>query len=141
MHGQPSRRGYHNKQWAGKMMVIGLQPSSTGAVGGKETGQCMSHYIVPGAGYAVVCAELLATGFKLQWQSTPHGNASKPPSSHGKFTCPRCEEIYRAKPTGEGWICPYCYDADGSIIRAVLADKPSDIGASADSTIPIHPGS
>ena len=37
--GEPSKRGYHNKQWAAKMKSIGLQPSNTGAVGGKETGQ------------------------------------------------------------------------------------------------------
>jgi SprT-like family len=39
--GKPSGRGYHNKEWAAKMKAIGLQPSSTGMVGGKETGQRM----------------------------------------------------------------------------------------------------
>jgi predicted SprT family Zn-dependent metalloprotease len=29
-HGEPSRRGYHNRQWAGKMREVGLQPTSTG---------------------------------------------------------------------------------------------------------------
>jgi predicted SprT family Zn-dependent metalloprotease len=44
-HGKPPRRSYHDRQWAGKMREIGLQPSSTGEPGGKETGQSMSHYI------------------------------------------------------------------------------------------------
>jgi predicted SprT family Zn-dependent metalloprotease len=30
VHGKPSARGYHNKEWAAKMKSIGLQPSSTG---------------------------------------------------------------------------------------------------------------
>jgi SprT-like family len=36
--GKPSACGYHNREWAAKMKTIGLQPSSTGMVGGKETG-------------------------------------------------------------------------------------------------------
>ena len=47
-YGKPSKRGYHNKEWAAKMKAIGLQPSSTGMVGGKETGQRMMDYIIPG---------------------------------------------------------------------------------------------
>jgi len=46
-HGKPPRRSYHDRQWAAKMGEIGLQPSSTGEEGGKETGQSMSHYIIP----------------------------------------------------------------------------------------------
>jgi hypothetical protein len=32
-HGEPSRRGYHNRQWAWKMREVGLQPTSTGEPG------------------------------------------------------------------------------------------------------------
>ena len=49
--GKPSARGYHNKEWAAKMKAIGLQPSSTGMVGGKETGQRMMDYIIPGGAF------------------------------------------------------------------------------------------
>ena len=45
--GEPSRNGYHNKEWAGKMKKIGLIPSDTGEPGGKQTGQNMTHYIDP----------------------------------------------------------------------------------------------
>src|SRR4051812_41508378 len=31
--GKPSRPGYHNKQWASKMVEVGLHPSHTGAPG------------------------------------------------------------------------------------------------------------
>ena len=30
------RRGYHDRQWAGKMREVGLQPSSTGEEGGER---------------------------------------------------------------------------------------------------------
>jgi hypothetical protein len=37
-HGSPGAGRYHNKEWAAKMKSIGLMPSSTGMVGGKQTG-------------------------------------------------------------------------------------------------------
>lgn len=42
--GTPSRKCYHNKEWAVKMIQVGLVPSSTGQPGGKTTGQHMSDY-------------------------------------------------------------------------------------------------
>lgn len=45
--GEPSRSGYHNKEWATKMEACGLVPSSTGKVGGKKTGQHMADYLAP----------------------------------------------------------------------------------------------
>ncbi|MCS3273396.1 SprT-like domain-containing protein (plasmid) [Bacteroides fragilis] len=43
--GKPSRNNYHNnKQWATKMIEIGLMPSDFGEPGGKTTGQQMTHY-------------------------------------------------------------------------------------------------
>ena len=39
-------------EWAAKMKEIGLQPSTTGEPGGKETGQSVTHYIIPGGEYA-----------------------------------------------------------------------------------------
>ena len=43
--GQPSRNGYHNREWARKMIEVGLIPSDTGKPDGKQTGQSMTHYI------------------------------------------------------------------------------------------------
>jgi len=42
--GLPSRRTYHNKEWAHKMIAVGLMPSTTGKPGGDITGQGMSDY-------------------------------------------------------------------------------------------------
>jgi len=44
--GKPSRYNYHNKEWALKMMDIGLMPTSTGQPGGKPIGQNMDHYVM-----------------------------------------------------------------------------------------------
>src|ERR1700691_2480214 len=58
-HGTPPRRSYHDRQWAAKMKEIGLQPSTTGEPGGKETGQSVTHYILPGGPNAKAYAVLL----------------------------------------------------------------------------------
>ncbi len=49
--GKPSRYNYHNKEWALKMMDIGLMPTSTGQPGGKPIGQNMDHYAMEGRGF------------------------------------------------------------------------------------------
>ena len=49
--GKPSPRGYHNAEWAEKMVLSGLQPSSTGMPGGNQTGQRMSDYPIPGGAF------------------------------------------------------------------------------------------
>ena len=44
--GKPSRGGYHNRQWADKMIQVGLMPTDTGEPGGQLTGQRVTHYII-----------------------------------------------------------------------------------------------
>jgi hypothetical protein len=105
-HGKPPRRGYHDRQWAAKMKQIGLQPSTTGELGGMETGQSVSHYIIPGGRYSQAYAKLAARGFQLHWQSLPV-KAKK--SSKMKFTCPDCGQNAWAKPDAL-LICGVCYD-------------------------------
>jgi hypothetical protein len=95
--GKPSRRGYHNRQWAEAMKRTGLYPSNTGAVGGKETGQQMSHYIIDGGPFDLSFQRLAATGWRLGVQSAPAANPKKPPAATVKYTCPGCEESFRGK--------------------------------------------
>lgn len=103
--GKPSRNGYHNKEWGEKMDEIGLCPSNTGELGGKRTGQQMTHYIIEGGPFDVACAEF--TG-KLQWQSLPRPSALKTKaSSKTKFTCPECGQNAWAKPTSN-LMCGDC---------------------------------
>lgn len=66
--GTPGRRGYHNREWADWMQAIGLMPSSTGAPGGRQVGDRMSDYIIPGGPFDRACNELLATGFSVTWK-------------------------------------------------------------------------
>ena len=85
--GRPSG-SYHNKEWAAIMKGVGLQPSSTGAVGGKETGHRVSHYIIPGGPFAKAFAELAATGWRLNLQSAHRsGKSGGTTNSKTKFTC------------------------------------------------------
>jgi len=97
--GKPSRPGYHNKQWANKMVELGLQPSSTGKPGGKMTGQSMSHYIIPGGAYARAYAALVKqSGFQLHWESDREETRQ---SSRDKtaFICPVCLDKAWGKPS------------------------------------------
>jgi hypothetical protein len=58
VHGEPSRPGYHNAEWAAKMESIGLIPSSTGMPGGRRTGQAMSAYPIAAGKFVRACADL-----------------------------------------------------------------------------------
>ncbi len=65
--GKPSRSGYHNAEWAKKMIEIGLIPSDTGAPGGKQTGQKMGDYVQPGGRFELATQALFDTGFMISW--------------------------------------------------------------------------
>ncbi len=66
-HGTPGRRGYHNLEWAKKMMAIGLMPSSTGAPGGEIIGEQMMDYILHDGPFNAAFDALVSTGFQLLW--------------------------------------------------------------------------
>jgi hypothetical protein len=82
----PKNRAYHNKEWAAKMKTIGLHPSDTGQVGGKETGARVSQYIVAGGRFAIAFAKLAATGWHLKLESAQLAGG-RHPNSKVKFTC------------------------------------------------------
>jgi predicted SprT family Zn-dependent metalloprotease len=119
-HGRVPRRGYHDKQWAEKMKEIGLWPSSTGEPGGKETGQNVSHYIIPNGAYAQAYRKLAATGFQLNWQSQPEADRKRQTkkASKTKYSCAVCGTNAWAK-KGTLLICGDCYEADKEILKMV----------------------
>jgi hypothetical protein len=124
-HGKPPRRGYHDRQWGEQMRRIGLQPSDTGEPGGKETGQAVSHYILPGGRYAKTFAKLAARGFQLHWQSVPVSAQDKAKkASKTKFTCPECGQNAWAKPDSL-LLCGECYDDGEGDICFMLAEQES----------------
>jgi hypothetical protein len=114
--GTPSRKSYHNRQWAEKMESLGLMPSDTGAPGGKKTGQKVSHYIIPGGPFARVCALLLSDGFRLAWgeiiaevadDEEEGSGTGKGKTTRVKFTCPACRANAWGKPDLK-LICGVC---------------------------------
>lgn len=100
--GTSSRAGYHNREWAEKMESIGLMPSSTGLPGGKQTGQKMTHYVLPGGLFDQVASQLLATGATIHWASRTTDISGAPKKkkkqTRSKFTCPDCGLNVWAKP-------------------------------------------
>lgn len=100
--GTPPKKAYHNKEWASMMKAVGLIPSTDGTPNGKETGRKCTHYIEEGGRFDVACAELLKTGWKLDWMATPGiGGEKKKDKSKVKFTCPDCGQNAWAKETAK----------------------------------------
>jgi hypothetical protein len=108
-HGKPGRRGYHNAEWAKHMHAIGLTPTRTGAPGGRETGEKVTHVIAAGGAFERACAALLKTGLTLTWHD-PHGGddaAKRKRNTRAKFTCDICGLNAWAKP-GAPLVCGDC---------------------------------
>jgi SprT-like family len=104
--GEPSRAGYHNTAWGELMRRVGLEPSNTGAPGGKTTGQQMSHYIIEGGVFDRAFEALMAKGWNDIlpvdiWRMGVNGKGKrvKPAgATRSKFTCPGCDLNAWAKP-------------------------------------------
>jgi hypothetical protein len=105
LHGTASKRHYHNRIWAQKMIDIGLMPSHTGGVGGRITGSKMSHYILPNGLFAEAFVGLAEIGWRLNLQSAPHlGREGASAKSKTRFTCPACGQNAWGKPD----LCVIC---------------------------------
>lgn len=105
--GKPGRRGYHNKEWGARMKEIGLYPSNTGEPGGKETGEQMTHYIIPGGAFEQAAKQLLDGGFRFTWaeyvdlpkeepgepQADGPPKKEKPAAGRIRFACPKCPKV------------------------------------------------
>lgn len=104
-HGNPSRGGYHNREWAEHMESIGLIPSSTGQPGGKKTGQRMSDYPAPDGKFLKACESLVDQGFKLPWvdRFTAGRKSCQPraPSNSWEHTVPAPVQAVLAQPLAD----------------------------------------
>jgi predicted SprT family Zn-dependent metalloprotease len=87
--GKPPRSGYHNREFAAKMKLIGLQPSNTGRPGGKEVGQRMSDYIIAGSPFERAVYALLERGFDIPWSELAGVEGKKPPTRI-TYRCVHC---------------------------------------------------
>lgn len=115
-HGKPSK-SHHNKQWGLKMKEIGLHPSDTGQIGGKETGQKMTHYIMPNGMFELTCARFLAEYELVFYTDVGQDNATakKKAASKTKYTCPECDMNAWAKPD----VLIQCVECDCRLIAEV----------------------
>jgi len=113
--GKPGRGGYHNRQWAREMLRLGLRPISYDQPG-KMTGQCVTHEIIVEGAFDKAADRLLASGFRLRWQSAlvniPEGNGAAPLEVVPKrnkvtYTCPVCAQKAWAKPRAR-LLCGFC---------------------------------
>ena len=111
--GDPGRGRYHNKEWAEKMLAIGLTPSDTGLPGGKMTGQKVTHFITPDGAFAAQVRDLIEKhGHTLNWHDRGHAIAEdeKKKKNKVKYTCPECGVNAWAKPD-VSLICGACHAA------------------------------
>ena len=110
-NGKPSRTGYHNKEWAAKMIETGLHPSDTGQTGGKQTGQSVSHYIIEGGLFDKACTKLIKSEtFFIPYLDRPEPGEEtrkKKAASKTKYTCPQCDLNAWAKPD-VSLVCGKC---------------------------------
>jgi hypothetical protein len=117
-HGHPSRAGYHNQEWAKKMLQIGLLPISIDQPG-KMTGQKLTHEVIPFGPFEVAFDAWMRdrAGCVFEWASAgdpsqsaaPGDPEPKDPKAKNKtaYTCPGCESKAWGKP-GLNLICGDC---------------------------------
>jgi hypothetical protein len=105
--GKRPNRHYHDDEWSAKAIEDGVQPSSTGEDGGRITGQRMSQYIISGGRFDQICDELIATGWKLNLQSSHRPGAKKVKKDRPKFICPNCRDNIWGKPSTRQ-VCETC---------------------------------
>lgn len=122
--GKPSRGGYHNKEWGRKMKELGLYPSNTSEPGGKEVGQQMSHYILPGGKYSESYEALAERGFILSLESSVGNRLVKgpkgEPSDRSKrvYVCPGCRSKVWGKPKFPV-ACIACSTVKGQVVQMI----------------------
>jgi hypothetical protein len=121
VYGHPSRRGYHNSEWADQMEAVGLMPSSTGGPNGRRTGQRMSDYVIA-AGPFERAFEAMPTEWFLPFISggTKTGPVGpKPDPSKTKFTCSGCRASAWGKPT----LRMMCLECRLEFVKAVTPSE------------------
>jgi ribosomal protein S27E len=93
-HGDPPRSGYHDREWAAKMLAVGLTPTDTGHAGGKMTGQRVTHMIdADGAfrrAFEAMPAEIMLPWTTGGFERDPERSKAAPKKNKVKYTCPGC---------------------------------------------------
>jgi hypothetical protein len=124
--GTPPRSGYHDVEWAGMMLKVGLTPSDTGAPGGKQTGYHMSDYVIEGGPFARSFERLVATGWTIGW-----GDAASPATIDPAFVEGGIAVEGRRR-TRESFRCERCRMTAESRASAELVCLPCALAARPD---------
>jgi hypothetical protein len=106
-YGKPSKNGHHNREWVKLMLRVGLIPSDTGEVGGKQTGRQMTHYAEEGGVFEQAFDALMPFDIPYFTQPRTAGGAKKKDLSKVKRECPCCNAKAWAK-QGMNVICGDC---------------------------------
>jgi predicted SprT family Zn-dependent metalloprotease len=115
------RAAYHNKEWAGEMLRLGLRPVDPNKPSGRMTGQRMTHYIMPGGRFEIAAEKLSAMLPALTWfdvhaaEVLPKGLAdanltAEPRRLSGRRTvyrCPACRLRAESR-SNASLICGNC---------------------------------
>lgn len=105
-YGKPSRSGYHNKEWAQRMFMVGLQPSTDGTINGKPTGQRCTHLIQPGGAFQVAAQAFLKDRSVISWYGKRAGRFSSAKKNKIVYEC-SCGNKLWGKP-GLAFSCDDC---------------------------------
>lgn len=110
------RRNYHNREWADRMLGIGLIPSATGEEGGPETGTKMTHYIEDGGLFDTITDEFLESGFAFPIEAKRLAPRAAADRSKNKtaYVCPGCG----AKIWGKLGVKALCGDCEVPFVSA-----------------------
>lgn len=107
--GKPSRKSYHNKQWAQKMESVGLIPSSTGKPGGAKVGQTMYDYIDEAGEFRECARELKKLGIVVQLESKENvGHAGRSAEQQEINTQLRQSGVQKNRSNRNKYSCPSC---------------------------------
>lgn len=112
-----SKFSYHGKAWGAKMKALGLYPSNTGEVGGKETGRQMMHYVIEGGQFEQAAEEWLSSRV-ITFQSAEYTlftkEKKKKKKTTCKYECPNCGEGFTGK-LGLNILCGDCSSEDETV--------------------------
>jgi hypothetical protein len=124
IYGQPSQKGYYNREWAEKMAAIGLIPSATGSPGGRQTGRGIKPCIEEKGQFEQAFREMPVDFFLPFRPSAFEGKKRNGYSIKVMYRCTGCG----AKVWGKGGLEIFCgcgrvFACESGDVKAGLAEK------------------
>ncbi len=123
-YGNPSRKGYYNREWADRMEEVGLIASSTGKAGRKRTGQWLRHYVEEGGQFERAYEKMPVEYLLPFGPSYVNEGAKKTYSEKVKYNCEGCGVKVWGK-SGLGLVCQCgsVFVADGEEAKPQIREQ------------------